>query len=684
MLSVSEKYLKKIQDQFESIKSDGLVAKYLESRKIKKSTYEDVRALGEIESLYFTDPKSKKKISKTALIGRLKSRPDQKFNSVQRIFLEKNEVTGEFEKIKMCSGPHKGNYILIAKDDESLTKVGVAEGIATALAVRQFSRLPVLCGISSGNLPNVQFPDEVKEVHIFADNDKSKAGIKSATKLCNKLKKILIKSYIIETPLIKPGQKSVDWADVIEDRGDEEALKYYEGILDQQINNETTPPKDITAYSVAQILIEKLDKNYPGTLMMMYKKEGWFIRSKSNVFEIITEKEFQNVVTSLMQDLSVFPEKITNNFIRNVVTNLRSMCDGQDIRLPSIKDSKVNLKHWVFVKNGVVDMFSKKPSLIDVKSEDIYTTYMMPVSYDEKAAAPTWLNFLEEISMGDNAIALVLQEFFGFSLGSDYDFHKFMFIFGKGRNGKGVITTVLSALMGADVISTLSIEDLSERFRLANLVKSKVNVTNEGSFRKPLNEGVFKDLSSGGTITVERKFEAPFDMRNTSKFVITSNEYLKFRDKSDASWARAIVVPLEFQVLDSKKQNPNLSNVDWWKESGELSGVLNWAIEGRRRLYKNKAFTKVKSAEAFLGECKKLSNVERAFIRENFIGSPKSKISTAEMFKAYCDFCEEGKFQTKNIAQFAQEIRNVFPDAESCNVYPSGTRIRGWRGIARA
>ncbi len=60
-------------------------------------------------------------------------------------------------------------------------KVGIAEGIETAIAAHKLFRMPVWAALSSAGMVNVQFPGHIKEVVIFVDNDEP--GITAAKKL---------------------------------------------------------------------------------------------------------------------------------------------------------------------------------------------------------------------------------------------------------------------------------------------------------------------------------------------------------------------------------------------------------------------------------------------------------------------------------------------------------------------
>jgi hypothetical protein len=50
--------------------------------------------------------------------------------------------------------------------------MGIAEGVETALSAQQIFRMPVWASLGSSRLDKVELPPEVREVHIFGDNDR--------------------------------------------------------------------------------------------------------------------------------------------------------------------------------------------------------------------------------------------------------------------------------------------------------------------------------------------------------------------------------------------------------------------------------------------------------------------------------------------------------------------------------
>jgi len=98
--------------------------------------------------------------------------------------------------------------------------LGIAEGIETAEAVYQATRIPTWAAGSAGNMGSFIPPDDVTKLCIWADNDEHGVGIKAAEKLKERLKGRNIRVKIFVPPVV-----GEDWLDVLVKHGEEEMFK---------------------------------------------------------------------------------------------------------------------------------------------------------------------------------------------------------------------------------------------------------------------------------------------------------------------------------------------------------------------------------------------------------------------------------------------------------------------------
>lgn len=115
-------------------------------------------------------------------------------------------------------GATRGAAIRLFEAGEVLA---LSEGVETSLAVHEATGLPVWSTVSAGGLASVELPPEVRTVAIWADNDGSEAGQKSALAAAERLGAEGRVVYVLTPPdaLRMADERSVDWLDVLTREG---------------------------------------------------------------------------------------------------------------------------------------------------------------------------------------------------------------------------------------------------------------------------------------------------------------------------------------------------------------------------------------------------------------------------------------------------------------------------------
>jgi len=92
--------------------------------------------------------------------------------------------------------------------------LGVTEGVETALAVHEATKMPVWACIGNYILEQVSIPDSVELVVIWADKDRSGTGQLSADKLAKRLNDEGFQTIVMLPPGELGDAKGIDWLDV--------------------------------------------------------------------------------------------------------------------------------------------------------------------------------------------------------------------------------------------------------------------------------------------------------------------------------------------------------------------------------------------------------------------------------------------------------------------------------------
>lgn len=99
--------------------------------------------------------------------------------------------------------------------------MGVAEGIETALSAAQLFDMPVWAALNAGNLEHWAPPAGTEVVHIFADNDASFTGQKSAYLLAHRL--VVRNQMAGRVSVHVPPKAGMDWNDILLERRESHA-----------------------------------------------------------------------------------------------------------------------------------------------------------------------------------------------------------------------------------------------------------------------------------------------------------------------------------------------------------------------------------------------------------------------------------------------------------------------------
>lgn len=183
----------------------------------------------------------------------------------------------------------------------------------------------------------------------------------------------------------------------------------------------------------------------------------------------------------------------------------------------------------------------------------------------------------------------VLSEYVGWLFMPGLKLEKVLFLYGSGCNGKSVFVEIVEALLGKENISHESLSDLcgeygaNSRSNLAGKILNTCSDVAPNAFAGDL----FKRIASGEPISAKILYKDVTTLTDYAKMMFCLNELPKTNDTSNGFYRRFLIAPFNVQI-PKNKINPNLA-----KDiiSHELPGIMNWVLEGRKRLIKNGAFT---------------------------------------------------------------------------------------------
>jgi P4 family phage/plasmid primase-like protien len=309
-----------------------------------------------------------------------------------------------------------------------------------------------------------------------------------------------------------------------------------------------------------------------------------------------------NVLAQQKADGTPTALPITKVMIGNVEMALASMTVlPGTIEPPAWWDGKTWLRRsLIAVSNGLLDvdaLFDGKADVLLPHSPRWFSPICLPYPFDPDADCPRWLAFLERNLEGDAERIALAQEIFGYCATPDTSRQKFFVLEGEGANGKSVFNAALEAMLGTENCSHVPLEVFGERFQLYPTLGKLANIVSEVGELDKAAEGILKSFTSGDPMLFEQKYKPLFHALPTARLILACNNRPRFSDRSSGLWRRMILMPFRVTIAeDDPGRVFNMDKPEWWIESGELPGILNWAFAGLDRLRRQIAPHVLKSA----------------------------------------------------------------------------------------
>lgn len=313
-----------------------------------------------------------------------------------------------------------------------------------------------------------------------------------------------------------------------------------------------------------------------------------------------------------------------------------------------------NTGEYINLQNGILDLTTFKR----YKHAPRYlSTVQLPFEYTSAVPTPSFEKYLDDITCGDDEMKLLLQELLGYCLCNSTAAEKAFFLVGGGCNGKSVFAKIIQMIVGENNYSTTSLSALNGTFGLASLMNTNVNIASENNNGK-INSEIFKAIVSGDVVEVNRKYKDALSCQLHTKLVLLFNELPDSSDLTYGFFRKVIVIPFK-KTISKEEIDVDLIN----KLSNELPGIFFWAIEGLKRLRKNKyQFSPCKACDEALEQYKHSLNPVASFFEESFITGQSGSIRKSEIYLTFVQYCNDNSYEVLQCQKFWKFLKSHFVD----------------------
>ncbi len=393
-------------------------------------------------------------------------------------------------------------------------------------------------------------------------------------------------------------------------------------------------------------------------LRMHSNKFGWGFAQENGQVYIFTGQHWENVpadhmlkflsLVSMKMNYISRVEAFSHNFTEPL---LRQFIASVDIFERKSADSGVVL---INLQNGTLEINSHGCNFREHRRED-YLTYCLGFNYDPNATCPLYQRYLNQV-LPDAGLQKILQEFHGYVFTRGLKLEKALILLGEGANGKSVQFEISKALFGEVNMSSKSLGDLVDRDSgNDNRAKLADKLVNYGSEIRAnvLDNDIFKRLVSGEPVMAREKYKTSFDLKNECKFMFNANVLPQTVERTNAFFRRFLIIPYNY-IIPENERDPELHTKII---STELSGILNWVIEGLERLLQNRKFTESQISNDALEQYKNETNIVKLFLDdEGYIPDNIETLTSKFLYSRYSDWFQLNGFKRVNEMIFSKDI----------------------------
>lgn len=355
---------------------------------------------------------------------------------------------------------------------------------------------------------------------------------------------------------------------------------------------------------------------------------------------------------------------------------------SHELRAPAWLDGREDhppASEIIACKNGLLHLPTQA---LLAHSPAFFGLNSLPFPYDPLAYEPEeWMTFLGQLWPNDQPSIDALQELFGLLLTNDVSHQKIFMLIGPKRSGKGTIARILTKLLGQENVCGPTLGSLGQNFGLQPLVGKLVAIISDARIGTKTDHSVIVErllaISGEDSLTVDRKYKEPWTGRLGVRFVLLSNELPRLIDSSGAMASRIVILKLNESFYG--REDHSLTD----RLSAELPGIMNWAIEGWKRLQARGHFLPPASGLTLQQALDDLSSPIGAFLREQCEVKAGAQVECGILFDAWVAWCRENNRDHPGTTQgFSRDLHSAVPGLDQVRPRDaSGGRQRCYEGV---
>jgi putative DNA primase/helicase len=330
------------------------------------------------------------------------------------------------------------------------------------------------------------------------------------------------------------------------------------------------------------------------------------------------------------------------------------------------------------LRNGVLNVRTRE---LFAHSSEFLSTFRIPITFDPEAKCPAIDRFIGEV-FSDDVIPLA-WEILGDLLTPDRSVQKAICLLGEGGNGKSAFLDLATNFVGAENVCHLSLQRLeADRFSAARLYGKLANICSDLPSEHLTTSAMFKAITGCDRITAEIKYRESFEFTPFARLLFSANRLPATNDTSQAFFDRWLIVPFTRRFRRTHREIPHSELQFRLSAPWELSGALNRALDGLRRVREQHRFTEPTDCRAAAASYQAANDELVGWLDEHTTVCPEAMIPQSELHEAYTWHCRQTSRRPTTKQMFGRRLRALRPEAAPAQRIVQGRRTWVYRGIA--
>lgn len=265
-------------------------------------------------------------------------------------------------------------------------------------------------------------------------------------------------------------------------------------------------------------------------------------------------------------------------------------------------------------KNGIV----RKGEFVPIRDYREFTPYFIDIDYKTDAKPIEMVDeYIDNLTNKDPDYRNLLMEVIGYVMITDPErirsLGKFFMFRGDGANGKGTLLEIMRRIYNPKNCTNMSIKQLTDARYNVTMIGKLANLGDDIEAEAINNDQlkILKNISTADTVTTRHLYQQAEMATFTAKLYFTTNSDISSFEKGYAYKRRIVWLPMFNKV---EKPDPTFISKMTTKEA--LEYWIRLIMDGYKRLYENRKWTKCKAVEDYNSQYHENNNVSLMFAKD--------------------------------------------------------------------